>query len=64
MELQAPETLTTARLILRGFTTDDVEAHKRIFSDPLVTRYLPRGPFPAARAPEIAEPRFRCVGGY
>lgn len=51
----APATLETARLKLRGFTLEDVAAHGHIFSDPLVTRYLPRGPYPAEQAPEIAQ---------
>jgi [ribosomal protein S5]-alanine N-acetyltransferase len=55
MELRAPATVNTPRLLLRCFTPDDVEAHGRIFSDPLVTRYLPRGPYPAEKAPEIAQ---------
>ncbi len=54
MGLRAPATLQTPRLILREFTLDDVEAHGRIFSDPQVTRYLPRGPYPAEKAPDIA----------
>jgi RimJ/RimL family protein N-acetyltransferase len=50
----APQTLETARLILRGFALDDIDAHGRIFSDPLVTRFLPRGPYPADKAHDIA----------
>lgn len=55
MKREAPATLETQRLKLRGFTLEDVAAHGRIFSDPLVTRYLPRGPYPAEKAPEIAQ---------
>lgn len=55
MTPKAPATLETPRLMLRGFTPDDVAAHARIFSDPLVTRYLPRGPYPADKAAEIAQ---------
>jgi [ribosomal protein S5]-alanine N-acetyltransferase len=55
MELRAPTTLETPRLRLRGFTPDDIAAHARIVSDPLVTRYLPRGPYPAEQAPKIAQ---------
>jgi RimJ/RimL family protein N-acetyltransferase len=40
--------------VLRPFTLEDVDAHGRIFSDPLVTRYLPRGPYPADKARDIA----------
>ncbi len=54
MAVHAPATLHTARLILREFTLDDVEAHGRIFSDPHVTRYLPRGPYPPEKAADIA----------
>jgi RimJ/RimL family protein N-acetyltransferase len=54
MGLRAPLTLQTPRLVLREFTLDDVEAHGGIFSDPLVTRYLPRGPYANDKAPDIA----------
>ena len=36
--------------MMRPFTLDDVDAHGRIFSDPLVTRYLARGPYAADKA--------------
>ncbi|HLW37738.1 MAG TPA: GNAT family N-acetyltransferase [Candidatus Eremiobacteraceae bacterium] len=42
--------LKTPRLLLRPFSMDDLDAHAEILRDPLVTRYLPRGPF----APEEA----------
>lgn len=53
--LQAPVSCETDRLLLRGFTFDDVPRHSRTFADPLVTRYLPRGPYPAERAHDIAQ---------
>ncbi|HXN09506.1 MAG TPA: GNAT family N-acetyltransferase [Candidatus Acidoferrales bacterium] len=40
--------------MLRPFTLDDVGAHGRIFSDRLVTRFLPRGPYPADQARDVA----------
>jgi RimJ/RimL family protein N-acetyltransferase len=40
--------------VLRPFTLEDVDAHGRIFSDRLVTRFLPRGPYPADKAHDIA----------
>jgi RimJ/RimL family protein N-acetyltransferase len=48
------EKLETQRLVLRPFTLDDVDAHGRIFSDPLVTRFLPRGPYAADQARDVA----------
>jgi RimJ/RimL family protein N-acetyltransferase len=54
VEPLAPQTLSTKRLVLRPFATDDVETHGHIFSDPRVTRYLPRGPFAPERARDIA----------
>jgi ribosomal-protein-alanine N-acetyltransferase len=37
-------TLETARLLIRPFTLDDLDAyHRQVYSDPDVTRYLPGG---------------------
>jgi ribosomal-protein-alanine N-acetyltransferase len=37
-------TIETARLIIRPFTFDDLDAyHRQVYSDPDVTRYLPGG---------------------
>jgi len=54
VQLLAPPNCETDRLLLRRFTLEDAARHGRTFSDPLVTHYLPRGPYPAARAPDIA----------
>jgi RimJ/RimL family protein N-acetyltransferase len=49
MQLVYP--LTTERLIIRALTTDDLDRHHALFSDPEVVRYLYFGPFdrPAAQ---------------
>ena len=48
---RAMTTLETERLRLRPFTTNDLEAHARLYADPDVTRWIGDGPFlgPAAR---------------
>ena len=49
--------IETARLILRSFAPDDLEAyHAQIYSDPDVTRYLPGGrPRPLDRTQVVLE---------
>ena len=54
MQLVAPPTRETDSLLLRQFTLDDAPRHGRTFFDPLVTQYLPRGPFKADEARGIA----------
>lgn len=52
----APTTqIETDRLLLRPFRLDDLDAHAEILRDPLVTRYLPRGPFLPQDARAISE---------
>lgn len=46
-------TLTTPRLLLRGFTSDDAPAFFAIRSDPVVARYL------AGKRPETVEDTYR-----
>lgn len=54
VQMLAQVTFETDRLLFRGFTLDDVARHGRTFADPLVTRYLPRGPYQVADAVAIA----------
>ncbi len=51
----APEQLETPRLLLRRFDKADLAAHAALMADPLVTRFLPRGPFAAREAKQISE---------
>jgi RimJ/RimL family protein N-acetyltransferase len=46
--------LDTHRLRLRPFTLLDHEAHARIYSDPLVMRYMPRGPMTLTEAQQAS----------
>jgi ribosomal-protein-alanine N-acetyltransferase len=46
--------LDTRRLRLRPFTLHDHEAHARIYSDPVVMQYMPRGPLTPAAAHEAS----------
>jgi ribosomal-protein-alanine N-acetyltransferase len=46
--------LHTLRLRLRPFTLHDHEAHASIYSDPLVMRYMPRGPLTLAEAQQAS----------
>ena len=46
--------LDTARLLLRPFTLHDHAAHARIYSDPAVMQYMPRGPLTPAAAQEAS----------
>ena len=47
-----PPRLDTPRLVLRPFGPEDGPAHTRLYGDPEVTRFLPRGPFGPAEAIE------------
>jgi RimJ/RimL family protein N-acetyltransferase len=49
--MQLVYSLTTERLIIRALTSDDLDRHHALFSDPEVVRYLYFGPFdrPAAQ---------------
>lgn len=49
-----PREIETARLLLRPFRLDDLDAHAEILSDPLVTRFLARGPFNPQDAREVS----------
>lgn len=47
--------IETCRLLLRPFRLEDLDAHAEILRDPLVTRYLPRGPFAPEQARAVSE---------
>lgn len=49
-----PNVLRTQRLTLRPFVLTDLDAHSQLLTDPQVTQYLPRGPFPANEVREIS----------
>lgn len=42
---RADDQIDTPRLIMRPFRPGDGPAHARMYADPEVTRFLPRGPF-------------------
>jgi RimJ/RimL family protein N-acetyltransferase len=52
---RAPEQVETPRLLLRRFVKTDLAAHEALMADPLVTRFLPRGPFAASEARQISQ---------
>ena len=47
--------LDTARLHLRPFTLDDLDAHARLYADPEITRWLSDGPWSGHVARERSE---------
>jgi ribosomal-protein-alanine N-acetyltransferase len=50
MQNSSSETIATARLYLRPFTPDDLDALARIYSDPAVMKYIRGGkPFSLAQ---------------
>jgi ribosomal-protein-alanine N-acetyltransferase len=53
--VRATTTIETARLRLRPFTLDDLDAHARLYAAPEVTRWLADGPWIGPAAHERSE---------